>query len=126
LLLALALVEVLLPSYSSFLQAPLALHYLADWPLMLALLCVAILAGLVSGFYPALVLSGFRPAAVLRANQSGNPGSGTLRTTLVVLQFAVSIGLAIAATVVFQQIDFVRHLDLGFRRDNIVVTSANR
>ena len=122
LLLALALVEVLLPSYGSFLQAPLTLHYLADWPLMAAILGVAILAGLVSGFYPALVLSGFRPATVLRANTSGHPGSGTLRTTLVVLQFAVSIGLGIAATVVFQQIDFARHLDLGFRRDNIVIT----
>ncbi|HEX4636259.1 MAG TPA: FtsX-like permease family protein, partial [Rhizomicrobium sp.] len=72
----------------------------------------------------ALVLSGFRPAAVLRANTSGNPGSGTLRTTLVVLQFAVSIGLGIAAIVVFRQIDFARHLDLGFRRDNIVITGT--
>jgi putative ABC transport system permease protein len=124
LLLALALVEVLLPSYSGFLQVPLTLHYLADWPLMLAVLGVAILAGLVSGLYPALVLSGFRPATILRANTSGNPGSGTLRTTLVVLQFAVSIGLGIAATVVFQQIDFARHLDLGFRRDNIVITGT--
>jgi putative ABC transport system permease protein len=126
LVLALALVEVLLPSYSSFLQVPLTLHYLSDWPLMLAILGIAILAGLVGGFYPALVLSGFRPATVLRANQSGNPGSGKLRATLVVLQFAVSIGLGIAATVVFQQIDFVRHLDLGFRRDNIVITGTNR
>jgi putative ABC transport system permease protein len=126
LVVALALVEVLLPSYSSFLQVPLALHYLKDWPLILAIVSIAILAGLVGGLYPALVLSGFRPAAVLRANQSGNPGSGALRTTLVVLQFAVSIGLGIAAVVVFQQIDFVRHLDLGFRRDNIVITSSNR
>jgi len=126
LVLALALVEVLLPSYSSFLQVPLTLGYLADWPLMLAILGIAILSGLVGGFYPALVLSSFRPATVLRANTSGNPGSGTLRTTLVVLQFAVSIGLGIAATVVFQQIDFVRHLDLGFRRDNIVITGTNR
>jgi putative ABC transport system permease protein len=126
LLLALALAEVLLPSYSSFLQVPLTLHYLADWPFMLGIIGIAVLAGLIGGFYPALVLSGFRPAAVLRANQSGHPGSGTLRTTLVVLQFAVSIGLGIAATVVFRQIDFVRHLDLGFRRDNIVITSANR
>jgi len=122
LLLALALVEVLLPAYGSFLQAPLALHYLADWPVESAAFGIAILSGLVSGFYPALVLSGFRPAAVLRANTSGNPGSGALRTTLVVLQFAVSIGLGIAAMVVFQQIDFARHLDLGFRRDNIVIT----
>ncbi|HSS13578.1 MAG TPA: ABC transporter permease, partial [Rhizomicrobium sp.] len=126
LVVALALVEVLLPSYGSFLQAPLAIHYLADWPLVLGIVGIAVLAGLVGGLYPALVLSGFRPAAVLRANQAGNSGSGTLRTTLVVLQFAVSIGLGIAAAVVFQQIDFVRHLDLGFRRDNIVITSANR
>jgi len=126
LVLALALAEILLPVYGSFLQAPLALNYLADWPLILVFVGVAVLAGLLGGLYPALVISGFRPAAVLRANQSGNPGSGTLRTTLVVLQFAVSIGLGIAATVVFQQIDFVRHLDLGFRRDNIVITSANR
>jgi len=126
LVVALALVEVLLPSYGRFLQVPLTLHYLEDWLLILGIVGIAALAGLIAGFYPALVLSGFRPAAVLRANQSGNPGSGTLRTILVVLQFAVSIGLAIAATVVFQQIDFVRHLDLGFRRDNIVITGTNR
>jgi len=121
---ALALVEVVLPAYSSFLGAPLELHYFQDWPMSLGILAVAIGAGLVSGIYPALVLSGFRPASVLRANQSGNPGSGKLRAFLVVLQFAVSIGLGIAAIVVFQQIDFARHTDLGFRRDNIVITGT--
>lgn len=126
LVLAMALAEILLPVYASFLQVPLTLNYLTDWPLILACLAVAIFAGLLGGLYPALILSGFRPAAVLRANSTGNPGSGALRTTLVVLQFAVSIGLGIAAMVVFQQIDFARHLDLGFRRDNIVITSTNR
>ena len=126
LVLALALAEILLPLYGSFLQVPLALNYLADWSLMLDFVGIAVLAGLLGGLYPALVISGFRPAAVLRANTSGNPGSGALRTTLVVLQFAVSIGLGIAATVVFRQIDFARHMDLGFRRDNIVITSTNR
>ena len=121
---ALALVEVLLPAYGSFLGVPLTLHYLQEWPMSVAILAVAIAAGLVSGIYPALVLSGFRPASVLRANQSGNPGSGTLRSVLVVMQFAVSIGLGIAAIVVFQQIDFARHIDLGFRRDNIVITGT--
>jgi putative ABC transport system permease protein len=124
LVLALALVEILLPSYSSFLQVPLAIHYLADWPLTLAILAIAVLAGLVGGFYPALVLSGFRPATVLRANTSASSGSGLLRSVLVVIQFAVSIGLGIAAMVVFQQIDFARHVDLGFRRDNIVITGT--
>ncbi|HEY1877179.1 MAG TPA: FtsX-like permease family protein, partial [Rhizomicrobium sp.] len=84
-----------------------------------------ILAGLVSGFYPALVLSGFRPAATLRANTSGQGSSGRLRTALVILQFAVSIGLGIGALVVFQQIEFARNIDLGFRRDNIVFTGTS-
>jgi putative ABC transport system permease protein len=121
---ALALAEVVLPSYSQLLQIPLAIHYLSDLPLMLGILLIAILAGLIGGIYPAVVLSGFRPATVLRANTSGNSGSGVLRTTLVVVQFAVSIGLGIAASVVFQQIDFARHVDLGFRRDNIVITGT--
>ena len=122
---ALALVEVVLPSYDGFLGVPLALHYLRDWPMSLMILAVAILAGLVSGFYPALVLSGFRPARVLRANQSGSSGSGRLRAILVVLQFSVSIALGIAASVVFQQIDFARHIDLGFRRDGIIITGTS-
>jgi putative ABC transport system permease protein len=121
---ALALVEVVLPAFGGFLGVPLALHYIQDWPLSLGILAVAVAAGLVSGIYPALVLSGFRPANVLRANQSGSAGSGRLRAVLVVLQFAVSIGLGIAAIVVFQQIDFARHTDLGFRRDNVVITGT--
>jgi putative ABC transport system permease protein len=72
------------------------------------------------------VLSGFRPAATLRANTGGPGGSGALRTALVVLQFAVSIGLGISAVVIFSQIQFARGLDLGFRHDNIVVVDGNR
>jgi putative ABC transport system permease protein len=60
----------------------------------------------------------------LRANTSGQSGSGRLRAALVVLQFAVSIGLGIGALVVFQQIAFARNIDLGFRRDNIVFTGT--
>ncbi len=124
LIFALALVEVLLPSYGSFLGVPLKLEYALDWPLSLGILATAVAAGLVSGIYPAVVLSRFRPASVLRANRSGNPGSGTLRSVLVVLQFAVSIGLGIAAIVVFRQIDFARHTDLGFRRDHVLITGT--
>ncbi len=122
--LALAIVEILLPVYDSFLERPIAFHYLDDWPLSLTILSVAIAAGLISGSYPALVLSGFRPATVLRTNNSGQAGTGRLRTILVVLQFAVSIGLGIAAIVVFMQISFARNIDLGLRQSNIVALSA--
>jgi putative ABC transport system permease protein len=61
---------------------------------------------------------------VLRTNSSGQPGSNRLRTVLVVLQFAVSIGLGIATIVVYKQISFARDLDLGFQRSNIIVLNA--
>ena len=122
--LALAIVEILLPAYDAFLERPIAFHYFGDWPLSLAILGLATVAGLLSGSYPALVLSGFRPVTVLRANKSGQTGAGRLRVILVVLQFAVSIGLGISAMVVFRQISFARNIDVGFQRSNIVVLGA--
>jgi putative ABC transport system permease protein len=126
LVLALAIVEILLPVFDDFLQRPVGFHYLGDWPLLMALVGVALAAGLVSGGYPALVLSGFRPAATLRTNSAGQSGAGIFRNLLVVFQFAVSIGLGIAAIVVFSQISYARNIDLGFRRDNIVVMGSGR
>ena len=123
---AMALVEILLPSFDSFLGRPIALNYLADWPLLLVITAIAVLAGLLSGIYPALVLSGFRPVTALRSNQSGQAGSGGLRGALVVLQFAASIALAISTLVVFAQIDFARTQELGFRHDNTVVIETRR
>jgi putative ABC transport system permease protein len=121
LILALALVQMLLPAFDSFMQRPIDFDLRAGWPVLLLILVVAVAAGLIGGSYPALVLSGFRPATVLRTNSSGQGGSGRLRTILVVLQFAVSIGLGIAAAVVFGQIRYARTVDLGFQRNNILV-----
>ena len=121
LILALALVEPLLVVFDRFLNKSLTFGYGADWRLLLAIAGIAIAAGLLGGLYPAVVLSNFRPATVLRANAAGQSGSGSLRAGLVVLQFAVSIGLGIAAVVVFAQISFARHLNSGFDRDGIVV-----
>jgi putative ABC transport system permease protein len=98
--------------------------YGRDWPLLLAILGITVAAGLVAGSYPAMVLSGFRPALVLRTSNAGEAGSGRLRNVLVVLQFAVSIGLGIAAAVVFTQVSFARNIDLGFRKDNVLVVSG--
>ncbi|HEV2702365.1 MAG TPA: ABC transporter permease [Steroidobacteraceae bacterium] len=121
LILALALVQMLLPAFDSFMQRPLSLDLHSGWPVLLLIVAVAVAAGLIGGSYPALILSGFRPATVLRTNSSGQGGSGRLRAILVVLQFAVSIGLGIAAAVIFGQIRYCRGINLGFHHDNILV-----
>jgi putative ABC transport system permease protein len=121
LILALALTEVLLPLFDRVLGLPIELRYLRDWRLLLAIVGVGAVAGLLSGAYPALVLSAFRPASILRTGGTAGQGAGLTRTALVVLQFAVSIGLGIAAVVIFAQISFARNVDLGFRKDAIVI-----
>ena len=122
---ALAAVEMLLPAYDSLLTRPITFDYLGDWPLTLAFVAIAIGAGLFGGIYPALVLSGFRPAAILGVSTSGISGSGFLRTALVVLQFAVAIGLGIATIVLFAQIRFDQQIDLGFDRHNLMVIKGS-
>jgi putative ABC transport system permease protein len=121
LVLALALVELLLPAFDGFILLPIAFHYFDDWQLSLAIVGIAVAAGLISGSYPALVLSRFRPGSELRSGGAGPVGSGRLRTTLVLLQFAVSIGLGIAALVVSRQIGFARGMQLGFDPNDVVV-----
>jgi putative ABC transport system permease protein len=122
--LALAMVEILLPAFDGFLERPIAFNYLSDWGPLALILVIGVAAGLLSGSYPAMILSGFRPASILRTSGGGQVGSGRLRTILVVAQFAVSIGLGTAALVVFRQIDYARNLDLGFRHDNILVVDV--
>jgi len=125
LIFALALTEILLRLFDRVLGLPIEIRYLRDWQLLLFIMAVAAIAGLLSGAYPALVLSAFRPASVMRANSGTSRGAGLTRTALVVMQFAVSIGLGIAAAVIFAQIAFTRNVDLGFRRDAIVDVNTN-
>lgn len=126
LVLALAMVESLLPAFDRFLERPIAFNYLADWGPLALIVVIALAAGLLSGSYPAMILANFRPASNLRTGGAGPGGSGRLRTILVVAQFAVSIGLGTAALVVFRQIDYARNLDVGFRHDNIIIVDAGR
>jgi putative ABC transport system permease protein len=121
---ALSLVEMLLPFYDRFLDEPIGLHYLNDGRMLAGTIMATILVGLLSGAYPAMVLSGFRPVSTLKASGAGQTGSGLLRSALVVGQFVVSIGLGIAVIVIFRQIHFARTLDLGFDRYGMVVIKS--
>lgn len=123
LVIALALVEILLPVFDRIVDEPIEFHYGTDWALLLAIMAATVVVGLTSGLYPALVLSAFRPATSLKGGATTRAGPSLLRSILVVAQFAISIGLGITAAVVFRQIDFARNIELGFRRDSMVVVT---
>lgn len=121
-LLALAFVEIALPGIANFLEADLTLTYFGPNGALLPVVGLTLAVGLLGGLYPAFYLSRFQPATVLKANRSSGetPGSGRLRTALVVGQFAVSIGLIICTAVVYGQTVYARTIDPGFKRENIL------
>ncbi len=128
-LLALALVELLVRPFAAFLDADLSLRYFGSGGILVPAIVLTLLVGIISGLYPAFFLSRFQPAQVLKANRSAaeTPGSGRLRTILVIGQFAVSIGLIICTAVIYGQTVYARSVDPGYKRDHIVqVTDLNR
>jgi putative ABC transport system permease protein len=119
LLFAIALTELLLPWLNAFLDRAIVFDY---WhpPVLAALLGLVLVTGTLAGTYPALVLSAFRPAAVLKGTGSLVAGSGRLRQLLVLLQFAILIGLTLATGVIQQQTAFGLHEGLRFDRDQLL------
>lgn len=121
-ILALALVELLVRPFAAFLDADLSLTYVGRDGILLPAIALTLLVGLLGGLYPAFFLSRFQPAAVLKANRSAaeTPGSGRLRSILVVSQFAVSIGLIVCTAVIYAQTLYARSVDPGYKRDHIL------
>ncbi|GHF30922.1 ABC transporter permease [Kordiimonas sediminis] len=120
-LIAVMLVELLLPFYNDLLNLSLSTAPLfSPIGLIIFLLFVSVVA-ITSGAYPAFFVSRARPGEVLHSNKSGSDGSGLLRSGLVTFQFAISIGLIIATTVLYSQTSYVTGLDLGYDTEDIGV-----
>jgi putative ABC transport system permease protein len=121
-LLALALVEMLMPSLNAFLGTDMAVAYLGRDGLILPALLLLLVVGGLGGLYPAFHLSRFQPARILKANKStaDADGSGRLRNALVVGQFAVSIALMICTSIIYAQAEYARTADPGYRRDGLI------
>jgi putative ABC transport system permease protein len=121
---ALSIVEAVLPLYNRVLARPLQLHYLDNWRLFLGFGALTFLVGLLSGIYPALILSGIKPAVSLRKGTILGGRSAVFRTGLIALQFAVSIGLGVVTITIFSQTDFERKIALGFKHGNVLVAES--
>ncbi len=121
LIIAIILLEFALPYINNALKLELGFQAFGLGHLTLALIVLAIFIGLLAGFYPAFMLSSFRPATIFRDKlKSGSKGS-LLRSLLVVVQFFIAIFILSGTMVVYSQLRFMQNKDLGFNRDRLLV-----
>ena len=117
---SLGMVQSLLIPINSFMDMSLALNFM-DYRVWSFLIAITVGVSLLSGIYPAIAISKFNPAAVLKGQINMKDASGfNLRRALVVMQFFISQMFLIGTIVVFKQMDFMEKQDLGFRKDAII------
>ncbi|MCH8961393.1 MAG: ABC transporter permease, partial [Bacteroidetes bacterium] len=121
--LAVLLAEALLPAFNAVSGKQLALRYLDDPWLLPALLGLGVAVSLVAGGYPALLLSSFRPAQVLKGTLKTGLGGAAFRKVLVVFQFGVTVFLIAGTLIVYRQLDYMGTKNLGFDKEQVVVLS---
>lgn len=84
------------------------------------IIVVGLIAGLISGIYPAFYLSSFKPAIVLKGEPVSAKGNGLLRRVLVVVQFTLSILIAVSAIFMYKQLKFLQNKELGYDKENLI------
>ena len=121
LIIAVAIIYAVLPWFNNLTGKNIIIDLFHNAPLMASMIVFGGFVGLLSGSYPALVLSSFQPTEVLKG-KSGDPGAGNiLRKVLVVSQFVISISLIICIGIVYKQIHYIHNKDMGFNKDQIVM-----
>lgn len=120
-LLAVSLVEILLPHFSALLGRHIESHY-GEQPAFAAAMVAAVLAiGVLAGTYPAYLISRFRPSEVLYGKTAGPPGSARLRKALTLLQYSILIGLAVVTLVMYRQTRFALDERLKVPTDQVAM-----
>jgi putative ABC transport system permease protein len=121
LFLAVMILELLLPAFRDLVHIDLHINYFTNPVIIPSLVILVIFVGILSGSYPAFYLSSFRPIAVLSGKLASGMKTGWLRGILVVLQFAISIGIVIATMVVLRQVSYLLKKDMGYQTEQMVI-----
>jgi len=121
LVIAILLVELLLPGFIHLSGKTENLNLFSNPSILLWILLITILTGFVSGSYPALLLSSLPPIHILKGKMKSLNTNPVSRKVLVVIQFSLSIFMIIATLVVNQQLEYIKNKKLGYNRDNLIL-----
>jgi putative ABC transport system permease protein len=124
-LLAILLVELTLPLFNTLANKALSFTYLLDAKLIVGYIGLFIITGLLAGFYPALVLSGFNPVQTLYGRQHFS-GKNYLSKGMVVFQFTLASILIISTIIIYSQFNYLMKFDLGYNDKNVAIVNVGR
>lgn len=124
-ILALLFVEISLPLLNQLTSKQLALLPLGNY-MYLLFAGLVLIVGIVSGAYPALFLTSYKPIKTLRASLHFKSRRSLFRILTVVGQFAISILLIAGTAIVFKQLHFIQNRPLGFNTDYVIGMPINR
>jgi putative ABC transport system permease protein len=113
-------VYLLMPGFNFLANKSLDFISVLQPSVLITLVGLAILAGIVGGSYPAIYLSSFQASDVLKGNRISASANSGLRRTLVIVQFSISVFMIIATMIVYNQMEFMRTKDLGFKKEHVV------
>lgn len=125
LLIAIFLTYISIPWLNKVSGRELSIKTILDWKVLGFVLAVPFIVGIVSGIYPALFMSSFRPVMVLKGLFKVGGGNISFRQVLVTLQFAISIILIISTAIVFRQLRYMQQKSLGFDKEHVVTLQYN-
>ena len=123
LIIAVFLSRIFLPAFNDLAGKSLTMNFTALT--MIHFFIIALLTGIISGFYPALYLSAFQPHKIIKGTSSSGKKTPLIRKGLVVFQFTVSIFLIITAITLYSQLNFIQDRDLGFEKDQVLVLQTS-
>ena len=119
-LLAIILMVVLLSPFNNLAGKTLTLALFKNPVAIIYIILFALFVGLIAGSYPAFYLTAFRPVEVLKGKIRSGFKNSTLRNSLVVFQFIISISLILSSIVVYKQLKFMQEKNLGFDKENVI------
>lgn len=124
-LFSILLAQLLLPGFNYVTDKTLSIFSAGNIPLLASLLLVAIVVGLLAGSYPALYLSGFIPVRILKGGIKAAGSRSLFRKVLVVSQFTIAIALIIATVIIYTQLQYMQHKNLGYNITGLVNFNLN-
>jgi putative ABC transport system permease protein len=117
---------LLLPYFNLLSAKSLEIPWAAWWWLLPSLAISSIIIGTLSGFYPSFYLSSFQPINVLKKSLGKDSKRSSLRSTLVVFQFTVSIILIIGTFIIYRQFGYILNKKLGFEKEQVLLLHGSK